>query len=135
MSIIGAFGKETYTARYKMASQQFLTNLVEQFNAQSKSNVLLTKKCSELKELKHYSVHTIRKVETTVGDAILVSLSDAPFKQGDEPKFQVFLPKRFVHLLQNEDLRTIEPGALYLVSHGISGNNSTELSLHISHRS
>lgn len=115
-----------------MSSQPFLQSLVEQFNAQSKSNVLLTKKCSELKEQKHYIVHTMKKVDTVIGDAILVSLSDAPFSQGDEAKFQVFLPKRFVHLLQNEDLTNIEPGSLFLISHGVSGNNSTELSIHLS---
>lgn len=125
----------THTTQAKMASRQFLQSLVEQFNVQSKSNVLLTKRCSELKENKHYIVHNIRKVETTVGDAILASLSDAPFTPGNEAKFQVFLPKGFVNLLQNEDLKTIEPGSLYLVSHGVSGNNSTELSLHITHQS
>lgn len=76
----------------------------------------------------------MKKMETSIGDAILVSLSDAPFTPGDEPKFQMFLPKRFVNILQNEDLRNIEPGSLYLVSHGVSGNNSTELTLHLSHR-
>ena len=70
------------------------------------------------------------KIETTHGDAIIVFLSEAPFTAGDEAKFQVFLPKRFVQLLQNEDLGKIQPGTLYLVSHGVSGNNSTELSLH-----
>jgi hypothetical protein len=114
-----------------MSSQQFLQNLVEQFNAQSKCNVLATKKCSELKESKHYIVHSVKKVDTSVGDAIVVSLSDAPYTPGDSPKFQVFLPKRFVNMLQNEDLRSIEAGTLYLVSHGSSGNNSTELSLHL----
>ena len=73
----------------------------------------------------------MKKVDTLHGDAIIVSLSEAPFTPGDEPKFQVFLPKRFVQLLQNEDLREIQPGALYLVAHGSSGNNSTELTLHI----
>lgn len=114
-----------------MATQQFLHTLVDQFNAQSKSTVLATRKCSELKEQKHYIVHHIRKIDTAVGDAILVALSDAPYVQGDGPKFQVFLPKRFVNLLQNEDMRNIEPGTLYLMSHGVSGNNSTELSLHL----
>lgn len=115
-------------------AQQFLESLVEQFNTCSKSNLLLTKKCAELKEHKHYIIHTIKKMETTHGEAILISLSDAPFVPGDEPKFQVYLPKRFVQLLQNEDLRDIQPGSLYLVSHGASGNNSTELSLHITHQ-
>ena len=73
-------------------------------------------------------------METTHGEAILVTLSEAPFTPGDEAKFQVFLPKRFVQLLQNEDLRNIQPGSLYLVSHGVSGNNSTELTLHITHQ-
>lgn len=114
-----------------MASQQFLQSLVEQFNAQSKSAVLVTKKCSELKEQKRYIIHNIKKMETSVGDAILVALSDKPYASGETPKFQVFLPKRFVHLLQNEDVRNIEPGTLYLMSHGISGNNSTELSIHL----
>lgn len=113
-----------------MASQQFLQSLVDQFNAHSKSNVLPTKKCSELREHKHYIIHSVKKMGTTHGDAILMSLSEAPFTPGDEPRFQVFLPKRFVHLLQNEDLRAIQPGSLYLVSHGVSGTNSTELSLH-----
>lgn len=115
-----------------MTSQNFLQSFVDQFNARSKSTLLQTKKCSDLKENKHYMVHQIRKIETTMGDAMLVSLSDAPFSEGDIPKFQIFLPKRFVNLLQNEDLRSIAPGSLYLVSHGASGNNSTELSLHVS---
>lgn len=114
-----------------MASQQSIQALLDQFNANSKSSVLPTKKCSELKEHKHYIIHQIRKLETSVGDAILVLLSDAPYQSGDEPKFQVFLPKRFVHLLQNENLSNIQPGMLYLESHGVSGHNSTELSLHM----
>ena len=73
----------------------------------------------------------MKKMETSVGDAILVSLSDAPYTNGDEAKFQMFLPKRFVNLLQNEDLDNIQPGTLYIVSHGASGNKSTELSLHL----
>lgn len=113
------------------SQQQFLQSLVDQFNAQSKSNVLPTRKCSELKEMKHYIVHAIKKIDTSIGDAIQASLSDAPYTPGDEPKFQIFLPKRFVHLLQNEDMRNIEPGSLYLMSHGVSGTNSTELSLHL----
>lgn len=115
-----------------MASRQFLQTVVDQFNSQSKSNLLPTKKSSELKETKHYIVHDMRKIETSVGDAILVSLSDAPYTTGDEAKFQMFLPKRFVNILQNEDLNSIQPGSLYIVSHGASGNKSTELSLHLS---
>lgn len=122
------------TTLKEMAEQLCLKSLVEQFNAHSKSNILQTKRCSELKEHRHYIVHHIKKVETTIGDAILVSLSDAPFSPGSEARFQVFLPKRFVHLLQNEDFGKIEPGSLYLVSHGVSGNNSTELSLHMCHQ-
>lgn len=112
-------------------NQEFLQTLVEQFNTQSKSSLLPTKKSSELKETKHYIVHDIRKIETSMGDAILVSLSEAPYTVGDVAKFQMFLPKRFVHLLQNEDLSNIQPGTLYIVSHGVSGNKSTELSLHL----
>ena len=73
----------------------------------------------------------MKKIDTSVGDAILVALGDAPYTAGDEPKFQMFLPKRFVHLLQNVDFQDIEPGSLYIVSHGASGNNSTELHLHL----
>src|SRR5436190_17515748 len=47
-----------------MDSQQFLQSLVDQFNTQSKSYTLLTKKCSELKEEKHYTVHNMRKLDT-----------------------------------------------------------------------
>lgn len=125
---------EEATPRTDMASQQFLQTLVEQFNAHSKSNILTVKKCSDLKENKHYIIHEMKKVETTHGDAIIASLSEAPYTSGDEAKFQIYLPKRFVQLLQNEDLRDIEPGSLYLVSHGTSGNNSTELSLHITQK-
>lgn len=114
-----------------MGSPQYLQNLVDQFNSQSKSSVIATRKCSELKEQKHYIIHTIRKIDTSVGDAILVTLSDAPYQEGDLPKFQIFLPKRFVHLLQNEDTSNIKPGTLYLMSHGTSGTSSTELSLHL----
>jgi len=113
-----------------MASQPFLQSLVEQFNTQSKSNTLHTKKCAELKEEKNYIIHSMRKMDTTNGDAVLVTLSEAPYKVGDTPKFQMFLPRRFVILLQNMDLDSILPGSLYIVSHGQSGANSTELSLH-----
>jgi hypothetical protein len=115
-----------------MDKKQNLQSLVETFNQHSKSSLLLTKKCSELKEDKHYSVHFLKKMETSVGDAVVAALSDSPFKEGDRPKFQVFLPRRFVNLLQNEDLDAIQPGSLYIVSHGQTGNNTTELSLHIS---
>jgi len=108
-----------------------LQSLVELFNQHSKSKVLATKKCTDLKEEKHYIIHNLKKIDTSVGDGILAALSEAPFKEGDTPKFQVFLPKRFVNILQNEDLDSIAPGKLYLVSHGPSGNNTTELSLHL----
>ena len=114
-----------------MANQQHLQTLVDIFNQRSKSDLLITRKCSELKEGKHYTVHSLTKMETTVGEAILAKLSDSPFVEGDVAKFQMFLPKRFVHLLQNEDLDSIAPGALYLVSHGSTGNGSIELSLHV----
>lgn len=114
-----------------MANQQ-LKNIVELFNQHSKSNVLLTKKCCDLKEDRKYAIHYFKKVDTTVGDGLIAALSEMPFKEGDTAKFQVFLPKRFVNLLQNEDLENAAaPGSLYLISHGQSGNNSTELTLHI----
>lgn len=111
--------------------QQQLQSIVDLFNQHSKSNLLITKKCVELKEDKHYAMHSFKKVETTVGDGIIAALSESPYKHGDQPKFQVFLPKRFVTLLQNVDVEAVEPGKLYIVSHGQSGNNSTELSLHV----
>lgn len=111
-------------------SAQMLQSIVELFNQHSKSNLLLTRKCSELKEDKRYIVHSLRKIDTSVGDGIIAALSEAPYKEDDVPRFQVFLPKRFVTLLQNEDLESIAAGKLYLVSHGSSGNNSTELTLH-----
>lgn len=114
-----------------MANHQ-LQNIVELFNNHSRSNLLLTKRCSELKEDKHYSIHFFKRVDTTHGEGLIAALSDSPYREGDEPKFQVFLPKRFVHLLQNEDLENISPGSLYLVSHGQSGSRSTELTLHLS---
>ena len=117
-----------------MNSETFLQRLVEEFNEYSKSSSLPTKKCTELKEHKHYIIHEMKKLETVHGDAIVVSLSDAPYTPGEEAKFQIYLPKRFVQLLQNEDLREVKPGSLYLISHGSSGNNSTELSLHINQR-
>ena len=70
-------------------------------------------------------------MDTAVGDAIVAALSDAPYQEGDLPRFQVFLPKRFVTILQNEDLTSIQPGDIILMSHGSSGNGSTELSLHL----
>lgn len=105
--------------------------LVDLFNQHSKSGLLPIKKCSELKEKKQYTIHHLRKVDTSVGDAIIVALSEPPYKAGDSPKFQVFLPKRFVTLLQNEDVESIEAGKLCLVSHGQTGNNSTELTLNL----
>lgn len=107
-----------------------LQELASRFNQQSKSDLVLLKKCSDLKEEKHYFVYSLKKVETSVGDAVLVSLSDTPYKDGEPAKIQVYFPKRFVILLQNEDLDSISPGTFYLVSHGKCGNNSTELSLH-----
>lgn len=114
-----------------MANQQKLQSLVELFNQHSKSKVLPTKKCSDLKEDKHYAIHTLKRIDTSVGDGVLAALSESPFKEGDTPKFQVFLPKRFVMILQNEDLDSVAPGKLYLVSHGSCGSNTTELSLHL----
>lgn len=114
-----------------MESPQSIKVLLEQFNANTKSSALPIKRCSELKENKHYIIHQIRKVDTTVGDAILVLLSNSPYKSGDGPKCQVFLPKRFVHLLENENLSNILPGMLYLQSHGVNGHNSSELSIHV----
>lgn len=115
-----------------MANQQRLQSLVEIFNKKSKSDLLLTKKCSDLKEGKHYYIYSLKKMDTTVGDAILAKLSDTPFTDNGEAKFQVFLPKRFVNQLQNEDLNTIALGSLYLVSNGQSGNGSVELTMHVS---
>lgn len=114
-----------------MESKQYLQELAARFNQQSKSDLLMLKKCSELKEDKHYFVYNFKKLETAIGDAVLVSLSDTPYKEGELPKFQVYLPKRFVILLQNEDLDSIAPGNFYLVSHGKCGNNSTELTLNL----
>lgn len=107
---------------------QDITNL---FNQHSKSTLLVTKKCYELKEERRYAVHAFKRIDTSVGDGIIATLSEAPYKNGDHPKFQIFLPKRFVITLQNEDLESIQPGTLYIVSHGSSGNNSTELSLEV----
>lgn len=114
-----------------MANQQRLQSLVDLFNKKSKSDLLLTKKCNELKEGKHYYIYSLKKIDTTVGDALLAKVSDVRFCEEDNPKFQLFLPKRFVHQLQNEDLSAIHPGSLYLVSNGQSGNGSVELSLNI----
>lgn len=114
-----------------MSKQHHLQSLVDLFNEHSKSNLLPTKRCSELKEEKHYIVHFLKKIDTKVGDAVIAALSDSPYKQEDTPKFQVFLPKRFTTLLQNEDLDSIEPATFYLISHGQTGNNSTKLTLNL----
>jgi hypothetical protein len=119
------------TCNINMANQQRLQSLVDIFNKKSRSDLLLTKKCSDLKEGKHYYVYSLKKMDTSVGDAILAKLSDTPLANDGEPKFQVFLPKRFVHQLQNEELELIQPGSLYLISNGQSGNGSVELSLNI----
>lgn len=108
-----------------------LQTLVDLFNQQSKSSILPIKKCFELKEKKQYIIHFMKKVDTSVGDGIVAALSEAPYKGGDMPRFQIYLPKRFVTLLQNEDVESIEAGKLCLVSHGQTGNNSTELTLQL----
>lgn len=113
--------------------EQQLEKFVDMFNLRSKSELLTVKKCSELQENKHYSVHGMKKTETSLGQAVVAVLGDSPYKEGDKPKFQVYLPKRHVSFLVNEDLDAIAPGMLYLVSHGISSNNSPELTLHLSH--
>ncbi len=112
-------------------NSQHLQGLANLFNQHSKSALLVTKKCHELKEERRYAVHAFKRIDTSVGDGILATLSEAPYKEGDYPKFQIFLPKRFVITLQNEDLESVQPGKLFIVSHGSSGNNSTELSLHV----
>ncbi len=73
----------------------------------------------------------MKKMDTSVGEAVIAVLGDSPYKEGDKPKFQVYLPKRFVNVLMNEDLDSIKPGIFYLVSHGPSGNNSTEITIHV----
>lgn len=105
--------------------------LTEKFNLVSKAKGVITKKCAELKPLKHYAIHSLIKKETQNGDAIIAVLGDSPYKNGNEPKLQIFLPKRFVDLLIHEDLDSIPTGQYYLVSHGPSGVNSTELTLHL----
>lgn len=115
-----------------MASKEQLEEFINKFNSRSKSELLTVKKCSELQENKNYSVHLMKKVETSLGEAVVALLGDYPYKTGDKPKFQVFLPKRLVAFLVNEDLDSIEPGMFHLVSHGMSSNNSPELTLHIS---
>lgn len=112
-------------------AEQKLQSLVQLFNQHSRSNLLVTRKCSELKENKKYIIHSLKKVDTTVGEGIIAALSESPYKEGDAAKFQIFLPKRFVTLLQNEDLDAVGPGQVYLVSHGPSGNSSTELTIHL----
>lgn len=114
-----------------MASPSPLQALTEKFNQHSKSDLLATKRCSDLQEKKHYAVHLMKKVDTSVGEAVIAVLGDSPYKEGDKPKFQVYLPKRFVNVLMNEDLDSIKPGVFYLVSHGPSGNNSTEITIHV----
>lgn len=114
-----------------MTSTEKMLSLVEKFNQHSKSDLLTIKKCSELQENRHYAVHSMKKMDTSVGEAVIAILGDSPYKEGDLPKFQVFLPKRFVNVLMNEDLNSIEPGVFYLTSHGPSGNNSTEITLHL----
>lgn len=118
-----------------MASHQKLQSLVDTFNKKSKSDLILTKKCTDLKEGKHYYIYSLQKMDTTVGDAVLAKLSDIPYVEDGQPKFQVFLPRRFVHQLQNEDLSTIAGGSLYIVSNGLSGNGSVELTMHIAENS
>lgn len=115
-----------------MDSQQHQT-LVEKFNQHSKSEGQITKKCSDLKPGRRYSVHSFVKKDTRYGDAVIAVLGDFPFKEDDEPKLQVFLPKRFLDVLLNSDLEAIEPGQYYLVSHGAAGSKSTELTLHQMH--
>ena len=114
-----------------MANQEALQSLATNFNTVSKSNLLSTKRCSELKVNKHYTVFNMKRIDTSVGESILVALGEGPYKPGDEPQFQMFLPKRFVQLLQDEDLSFIQPGDFYLVSHGATEKVSTELSLHV----
>lgn len=113
-----------------MATKDQLQSLADKFNQHSKSELITIKKCSELQENKHYAVHGMKKMDTSVGEAVVVVLGDSPYKEGDAPKFQVYLPKRFVNVLMNEDLDSVKPGAFYLVSHGPSSNNSTEITLH-----
>ncbi|WP_185964902.1 hypothetical protein, partial [Klebsiella pneumoniae] len=116
---------------FTMAAKDQLDFFAEKFNQLSKSNLLTTKKCSDLQEKKHYALFTMKKLETSVGEAVVAVLGDSPYKEGDIPKFQIYLPKRLVNFLMNEDLDSIKPGMFYIVSHGSSANNSTEITLHV----
>ena len=118
-----------------MTSTDKLQSLAEKFNQYSRSDLLTTKKCSELKAKKQYTVHAMRKIDTSVGEAVIAVLGDSPYKEEDTSKFQIYLPKRFVNALENEDLDVVKPGAFYLVSHGPSTNNSTEITLHVNNSS
>lgn len=114
-----------------MTSSEQLEAFANNFNSRSRSEILTVKKCSELQENKHYAVFALKKMETSIGQSVVAFLGDSPYREGSAPKFQVYLPKRHVNFLVNEDLDSISPGMLYLVSHGPS-NNSTELTLHVS---
>lgn len=108
-----------------------LEEFADKFNLRSKSELLTVRKCNDLQENKNYSVYSMKKTETSFGQAVVAVLGDSPYKEGDKPKFQVYLPKRHVAFLMNEDLDAITPGMFYLVSHGPSSNNSPELTLHV----
>ena len=122
---------KTETTLSAMAFQpNTLASIVDMFNERSKSELLVLKKCSDLVEHKHYIVHSmVKTTHEKFGDSILVKLSDSPYCEGDGPKFQLYLPSRFVTLLQNVDLRLVTPGSVYLVSRGMNGV-SPELELH-----
>lgn len=113
-----------------MNTREQLETFANNFNLRAKSDILPIRKCCDLLENKHYAVHAFKKTDTSVGQAVVGILGDSPYKEGDAPKFQIYLPKRQVNFLMNEDLDSIRPGMFYLVSHGPSGN-STELSIHV----
>lgn len=105
-------------------------SLVAKFNQKSKAQTIVTKRCSELIPSRKYSLHKLMRKTSVHGECILAVLGGFPHNDEDE-RVQVFLPKRFCDILADEDLDSIPPGQYYLMSHGPSGNNSTELSLHL----
>lgn len=116
----------------KMSSSQAnnFQEIIDVFNKVSKSDTLLLKRCADLIEEKAYIVHRFVRQVNKVGEGVIATLSEAPYKEGDVARFEVYLPKRFQTALQNVDLESIPVASFYLVSHGSCGNNSTELTLH-----
>lgn len=100
-----------------MELEQFLYNFIARFKHLASPDLLPLKKLSELTERKYYVIYNLMRLETSIGDGILTTVSEEPFKDGHKPTFQILLPPSFINDQEIGNWNDLSPGTycLYII--------------------